>query len=79
MRNAGLRRHRSLGGIRQVKVGIDEQQSSLYPIHSTMPTTVTPPSAPAVGKEVKHEANTVLENSEEVLDELVNENGEQGR
>jgi hypothetical protein len=44
-----------------------------------MPTTVTPPSAPAVGKEVQHEANTVLENSEEVLDELVNENGEQGR
>jgi hypothetical protein len=41
-----------------------------------MPTTVTPPSAPAVGKEVKHEANTVLENSEEVLDELVHENGE---
>jgi len=52
-----------------------------------MPTTVQPPSAQevkkevnnqayAAKKEVKHEANTVLENSEEVLDELVNENGE---
>jgi hypothetical protein len=52
-----------------------------------MATTVQPPSAPeikrevkneayAAKKEVKHEANTVLENSEEVLDELVHENGE---
>jgi len=51
-----------------------------------MPTSVTPPSAPevkrevkneayAAKKEIKHEANTVLENSEEVLDELVHENG----
>jgi hypothetical protein len=51
-----------------------------------MPTTITPPSAPevkkkikneayAAKKEVKHEANTLMENGEEVLDELVHENG----
>lgn len=41
-----------------------------------MPTTIQPPSVPEVTKEVKQEANTVLANSEEVLDELVHENGE---
>jgi len=51
-----------------------------------MPTTITPPSATEVKKEVsneaiaaknevKHQTNTVLENGEEVLDELVHENG----
>lgn len=51
-----------------------------------MPTTITPPSAAEVKKEVsneaiaaknevKHQTNTVLENGEEVLDELVHENG----
>jgi hypothetical protein len=55
-------------------------------IYYTMPTTITPPSATevkkevsneaiAAKKEVKHQANTVLENGEEVLDELVHENG----
>jgi hypothetical protein len=33
------------------------------------------PTVPEVKREVKHEANSVLENTEEVLDELVNENG----
>ena len=51
-----------------------------------MPTTITPPSATEVKKEVqneaiaaknevKHQTNSVLENGEEVLDELVHENG----
>lgn len=34
------------------------------------------PTVPEVKREVKHEANTALENGEEVLDELVHENGE---
>jgi hypothetical protein len=41
-----------------------------------MPTTIQPPSVPEVKKEVKKETNTVLENSEEVLDELIHENGQ---